>query len=77
MSLLIVPHSREQQIRLLSTGADQLRLAYIRTRKMKAIYHILNQFSLREGQVLYLCSYSYSYPWFPSYPYCCTEGAGR
>ena len=50
---------------LLKTGAAELRLGYIRfcalfisviysllprTRKMKSVYHILNQFSLREGQ---------------------------
>ena len=55
---------RDQRMTLLKTGAAELRLGYIRwsalilpvisflprTRKMKSIYHILNQFSLREGQ---------------------------
>ena len=55
---------RDQRMTLLKTGAAELRLGYIRwsalilsvisflprTRKMKSVYHILNQFSLREGQ---------------------------
>jgi len=46
----VMAQTREQRDRLLRTAAEDLRLNYIRTRKMKSVYYTLNQFSLREGQ---------------------------
>jgi len=46
----VMSQTRDQRDRLLHAAAQDLRLGYIRARKMKSVYHILNQFSLREGQ---------------------------
>jgi len=45
----VLTQTTDHRHRLLVAAASSLRANYIRVRKMKAVYHILNQFSQRDG----------------------------
>jgi len=46
----ILTQTTDHRHRLLLTASRTLRASYVKVRKMKAIYHVLNQFSLRDAQ---------------------------
>ncbi len=46
----VLTQTTDHRHRLLSAAAHTLRGSYVKVRKMKAVYHILNQFSLRDAQ---------------------------
>jgi len=48
----VLTQTTSHRRRLLEAAATSLRANYIKVRKMKAVYHILNQFSGDQGQVL-------------------------
>jgi len=48
----VLTQTTSHRRRLLEAASTSLRANYIKVRKMKAIYHILNQFSSDKGQVL-------------------------
>jgi len=47
---IVISQTDEHRQRLLTAAAKMLRDNYVKTRKMKSVYYILNHFSLREGQ---------------------------
>ena len=59
----VLGQTQKHKLTLLKSAATTLRRNYIKIRKMKSVYFILNQFSLREGQrvligrVYFCCSY--------------------
>ena len=46
----VIGQTRGHKLSLLQSAAMNLRRNYIKVRKMKSVYYILNMFSLREGQ---------------------------
>ena len=46
----VIGQTRGHKLSLLQSAAANLRRNYIKVRKMKSVYYILNMFSLREGQ---------------------------
>ena len=46
----VLGQTQKHKLTLLKSAATTLRRNYIKIRKMKSVYFILNQFSLREGQ---------------------------
>ena len=46
----VIGQTRQHKLTLLKLAAANLRRNYIKIRKMKSVYYILNMFSLREGQ---------------------------
>jgi len=46
----ILTQTTEHRHRLLLSASSTLRSSYVKVRKMKAVYHILNQFSFRDAQ---------------------------
>ena len=46
----VIGQTRSHKLYLLQSAAANLRRNYIKVRKMKSVYYILNMFSLREGQ---------------------------
>ena len=46
----VIGQTRQHKLTLLKLAATNLRRNYIKIRKMKSVYYILNMFSLREGQ---------------------------
>ena len=46
----VIGQTRSHKLSLLQSAAANLRRNYIKVRKMKSVYFILNMFSLREGQ---------------------------
>jgi len=47
---IVISQTDEHRQRLLTAASKSLREHYVKTRKMKSVYYILNHFSLREGQ---------------------------
>ena len=49
---IVIGQTSTHRKTLLESAASTLHQNYIKIRKMKSVYHILNQFSLREGQMV-------------------------
>merc|ERR1719508_399938 len=47
---IVISQTDDHRQRLLVAAAGSLRENYVKTRKMKSVYYVLNHFSLREGQ---------------------------
>ena len=48
----VIGRTTQHRQTLLQSAAATLRRNYIQIRKMKSVYYILNQFSLRDGQLV-------------------------
>ena len=46
---VVIDQTTQHRLTLLNTAAINLKRNTVKVRKMKSVYHILNQFSLREG----------------------------
>ena len=46
---VVIDQTTQHRLTLLNTAAINLKRNTVKVRKMKSVYHVLNQFSLREG----------------------------